>query len=434
MIAKSTIRKVVELQQKQISEVNAGVAREALSALPYVTDKPLLIGGMRGSGRTVLLSQLIRGEYPDAYYVDFADPRLAGFGAAEARKLDEMVAESGKGVLIFDNADAMAGWHPYLKEKSAQGSKVIASVSLGALRALGRRAAGAFEGGNSMEGSGAPAVRLSSAGYDESGFITYRLGLLSYTEFLELSHKSETGGEAMVNDFMARGAFPDHIRSRRPEVLLQLYSEIILRDVILRNGIRDTDAVQQLALHLIANSGNFVSANALRAKLGVKAVSSVAANMNLLEQAGLVGFVPLWSENPSARAVNPRKVYAADTALAQILTPSLADKTEKMFEIMLFQYLHSNGAPIYYTLAGGGCDFVVAGEEGQPAKLVQACYSGEHEPLHEKIAGLLAAMAATGLERGTVVTLNANDTLEYEEGLVEIVDADTFLGEEKNFY
>lgn len=408
MVLKAVIKSVVELQNRQIRDAGQGVLRKAAANLPYVTDHPLLIGGMRGSGRTSLLAQVLRNEYADAWYTDFADPRLAGFDAGDINKLDELIVESGKGVLLFDNIDLVDGWEEYLKDKSARGCVVIAAVSLSVL----------YD------------VDVEAESGRNNGFVTYRLSSFSYAEFLEYNHK--IGNEAMVVEFLQRGSFPEYVKTRRAETMLQLYNDIMTHDVILKNRLRDIAAVSQLALNLIACSGTFVSANGLREKLGVKAVSSVADNMNYLERAGLVSFLPVYSDQPSVRAVNPRKVMAADTALASVLYPGFGDDPNLLLEIAVYRHLLGEERQVYYMSQEGGCDFVVT-EDGRPVKLVQVCYSGEYEPMQEKTNGLLNAMRFTGLQVGTIVTLDISERIEYEAGIVEVIDADSFLGEDKSF-
>lgn len=400
MIAKSTIRSVLAAQRKQLDERPAGYPRELVANLPYIIDRPLLIGGIRGCGRSTLIGQLSRSEYAKAWHTDFSDPRLTGFDADDFRKLDELIAESGRGVLLFDEVDAAASWQEFLTQKAEVGYKIIATVSLPALR------------------------HLESSPEACERFVPLRLYPFSYNEFLESNHKG--GGENSVAEYLSRGAFPEQGKGRRPENLLKLYEEIVLRDVILRNGIRDTGALQRLTLHLMAGCGEAVSANRLRDQLRIKAVSTVTEYFEDLEQAGLISLVPVWSDSAAVRNVNPRKVYAADGAMAAVLAPELEEKPEKLFENMLFCHLQRQYDEIYYTTPQGGCDFVLA-DRGEPVALVQGCRSGEFEELQAKTEGLLAAMEMTGLRQGTIVTPGLSDKQRYEQGEVTVTDADTFL-------
>ena len=63
------------------------------------------------------------------------------------------------------------------------------------------------------------------------------------------------------------------------------------------------------------------------------------------------------------RQVNPRKVYAVDTALAAALSPEESLSRERLFATMIHNHLARKYDAIFYTPECGGCDFVVA-EEG----------------------------------------------------------------------
>ena len=119
-----------------------------------------------------------------------------------------------------------------------------------------------------------------------------------------------------------------------------------------------------VVLHLIASSGGTVTANNLREKLRIKAVSTAAEHMALAERAGLVAFVPILTDNPARQAINPRKVYAADTAMIAALSPEPQPDRDRLFETMIFNHLRRSCSSIRYTTEQGGCDFVATDSEG----------------------------------------------------------------------
>ena len=88
--------------------------RAILASMPYLTDQALLIGGVRGSGRSTLLLQMLQNDYPQAWYTDFSDARLAGFDSGDFDRLSALVAESGKGILLLDKVDYAQGWARFI--------------------------------------------------------------------------------------------------------------------------------------------------------------------------------------------------------------------------------------------------------------------------------------------------------------------------------
>ena len=391
MIPKTTLARIVARQRKNLDDRIAGMPRAILASMPYLTDQALLIGGVRGSGRSTLLLQMLQNDYPQAWYTDFSDARLAGFDSGDFDKLSALVAESGKGILLLDKVDYAQGWARFIGSKLAEGIKVVATVSLDTLLAVQQ----ARQEGTDLQLAGSAAAQ-----------------------------------EAVVSaSLFIRGAFPECCRPGRTASLLSLYDLIVNRDVLIAKGVRDRVTLCRIALFLLTATGGGVTANAVRNQLKVKSVSTVTEHMEHLERAGLVAFVPILGTTSGRQAVNPRKVYAVDTALAAALSPEESLSRERLFATMIHNHLARKYDAIFYTPECGGCDFVVA-EEGFIAGCIQACYDGDDPDLMQmKIEGLSEAMRQGGQRRGLIVTLGRSERIPVEEGEIEIIDADTFLSE-----
>lgn len=415
MIPKSTLAKIVLKQRKGLEDRNSGQLRHILSTMPYLTNRALLIGGVRGSGRNTLLLQMLENDYPQAWYTDFSDARLAGFDSGDFIKLSALIAESGKGILLLDKLDQAQGWVPFVTEKLAEGIKVVATVSLDTMLAVQR-------GQQAM----AAGEWLVEDPLQVSQYIIRKVGLFSYSEFLEATHKR--GGEEAVEEYLLRGAFPECCKPGRTASLLSLYDLIVNRDVLIAKGVRDRVTLARIALHLLTATGTGVTANAIRNQLKVKAVSTVTEHMEHLERAGLVSFVPILGTTPGRQAVNPRRVYAVDTAMAIALSLDELSR-ESLFSTLIYNHIANQYDSICYTSEQGGCDFVASGD-GLLTLCVQACWEADDpDLLQNKIDGLRAAMALTGVQRGVIVTLNRSERISVDEGEIEIVEADAFLSE-----
>lgn len=415
MIPKSTLAKIVLKQRKGLEDRNSGQLRHMLPTMPYLTDRALLIGGVRGSGRSTLLLQMLENDYPQAWYTDFSDARLAGFDSGDFIKLSALIAESGKGILLLDKLDQAQGWVPFVTEKLAEGIKIVATVSLDTMLAVQR-------GQQAM----AAGEWLVEDPLQVSQYIIRKVGLFSYSEFLEATHKR--GGEEAVEEYLLRGAFPECCKPGRTASLLSLYDLIVNRDVLIAKGVRDRVTLARIALYLLTATDTGVTANAIRNQLKVKAVSTVTEHMEHLERAGLVSFVPILGTTPGRQAVNPRRVYAVDTAMAIALSLDELSR-ESLFSTLIYNHIANQYDSICYTSEQGGCDFVASGE-GLLTLCVQACWEADDpDLLQNKIDGLRAAMALTGVQRGVIVTLNRSERISVDEGEIEIVEADAFLSE-----
>lgn len=455
MIAKTVIAQVVEKQLASLDERPSGQSRRLLGNMPYLADQAILLGGIRGAGRSTLLLQLMRSEYPQAWYTDFEDPRLVGFEAADFSRLRALIRESGRGVVLLDKVDGGQEWPAFVADLLDSGIKVVATVSLDTLLAVDAARAGAAAGQKEREalrqklpgrrpsaraasgralsvtGSG---LRTKRSRFDGEALeslcdrlITMRVDPFSYPEFLEATHKR--GGETSIQDYMQRGGFPELLKSTRSETLYGVYEKIVSRDVLLAKGVRDRTALLRIALQLFSSNGEGVTANMLRKELKIKAVSTVTEHMEHLERAGLFSYLPLWSDNPARQYVNPRRVYAADTALCSALTLKKTPDHEKMLATLIHNHLRSRYEALFYLDGEERCDFVAV-REGRPTLCVQVCYEGEDpDTLQERAEALIRARALTGAPRSVIVTLESAGRVTVGEHEVETVDADAFLSE-----
>ncbi len=408
MISKQLIRKVIESQSSGIQQRSPGVRREALSSMPYLTTQALIITGPYRCGRTTVMLQLLNEDYPEAWYVNFDDPRLYGFDGDDFDKLDDLITESGKGVLFFDKIDAVRGWQEYIARKVDQEFKVVASATLSPHSlAIGQ-----------MPLKGKAVIR--------------EVYPFSFGEYLNITHKGAS--ESALSEYMSRGGFPDNMPSGGnlngngyDNAVRQLLTEGINRDVIIKNGIRDTTTLRRVAGYLLSNCTDMISANKVRNTLGIKAVSTVTEHFAALEEARIVEFIPRLA--PKAQQnVNPRRVMVTDTSfLAEATIP---DDTlqERLFANVVYLALRRKYRDIFYYAEAGICDFV-AYENGEPREVLQVAMTLDHDNFSAKVDATLAAMVHTGLKRGVIVTSGREELLDYDDKVIEVVEAYSYISQ-----
>lgn len=62
---------------------------------------------------------------------------------------------------------------------------------------------------------------------------------------------------------MQYGGFPEYLKTPFEEILVNLLDDILIRDIAVRYGIKDTRGLKRLAIFLLSNIGNLISANNL---------------------------------------------------------------------------------------------------------------------------------------------------------------------------
>jgi len=114
----------------------------------------------------------------------------------------------------------------------------------GCLPTVGKRFLSPFERINAKHGVGS---KLTGR------HLRYELLPFSYNEFLLFSNKKP--GTASFDDYLASGGFPEYLPTKNIQILQELFTDIISRDIIVRFNLRNPKLVKDIALYLISNIG-----------------------------------------------------------------------------------------------------------------------------------------------------------------------------------
>lgn len=82
MILKESLKKVVKEQRMNIESADQGIIREVLSGIDVDIPFAHIISGIRRSGKSTLLRQLLS-KLPNFYYLNFEDTRLQSFETSD---------------------------------------------------------------------------------------------------------------------------------------------------------------------------------------------------------------------------------------------------------------------------------------------------------------------------------------------------------------
>jgi hypothetical protein len=393
MILTSEISKIAELQNRTVREGGTGFRRDSLSGLPELSKHALIITGIRRCGKSTLLSQLISEKYPDAFFINFDDNRLYGFENSDFFRLDEVVAKQSGKVLMFDELQEIVGWERYVRQKLDENYKVIITGSNASLlsRELGTKLTGRH--------------------------ISRELFPYSYSEFIFAA--SIKADQKSLTEYLELGGFPEYINTRNSEILSQLFDDIIIRDIVVRYGVRDIKNLQRLALYLISNIGKPVTGSKLKKVFGIASTSTIMEYFSHFESAYLFQFIPKFSYSAKAQLINPRKVYAVDNGLIGANSNSFSEDRGRKLENAVFNYLRLSNREIFYFLEDEECDFIVF-NKGRKPSAIQVCYDLTQENLTRELKGLYKAMNFFGLKEGVIITMGQKERFR-NNGLIAMV-------------
>ena len=129
MLLKAELARIADLQDRLNKSGEKGLLRDSLYTMPALSKHAIIITGIRRCGKSTLLNQLISERYPDAFFLNFSDNRLYGFENSDFSRLDEIIAESGKRDLFFDELQEVKGWERYVRQKLDEKFHVVITGS-----------------------------------------------------------------------------------------------------------------------------------------------------------------------------------------------------------------------------------------------------------------------------------------------------------------
>ena len=394
MITIDDLQAVADKQRKTEELRSEGLMRNVNVNDDILDTHALILTGVRRCGKSTVMTQRIRRKQMPWFYMKFDAPQLVSLELSDSARLDKVVEQSGAHRLFLDEIHELDGWELYVLEKLDEGFRVC------------------------VTGSNASLLKGERASKLTGRHVSVELFPFSYTEFLAFTKKKK--GRTSVEEYLEIGGFPRYVQTREESHLMELFDDIVYRDVIVRHGIREVGAVERLAAYLSENPGCRFSATRMLKPLGVSNASTVTHWCDWFEDAYLFFFVPKYCDSERAQLVNPRKTYCVDTGLLQVVSTRLVFNDALRFENLVFLALRRSFRDIYYHDDGGECDFIAV--RRHPVVLdVQACVELTSDALERELSGVRSAMARFELDEGWIVTLGQSDVYQVPEGTVRIV-------------
>jgi len=395
MIPEVQIREVFEYQKQSLSTQDTGTQRELLNQVDITDSHVKIISGIRRCGKSTLLLQLMK-KNGSTKYLSFEDPRLSGFEVNDFFKLEKIFENENidNPIYFFDEIQNVPGWEKFIRILHDKKTKVVISGSNASLLSK--------ELGSSLTGRQ----------------LSYELYPFSYTEYLV--NKSEIKGIDSFSRFMTHGGFPEYIESHNQEIHIQLFNDLIYRDIVVRHGIRNASVVKDMGIYLASNIGKEFSYNNLAKTFDLGSVNTVLSYISFFVDAYLLFTIPQFSFSLVKQAKNPKKIYSIDSGLAGNLSLSFSKDKGRLLENLVFVELKRRGGDIFYFRKSGECDFITS-QNGQVTNAIQVCYDLNQDNWQRETSGLLEAMEAVNQSTGLILTYDQTDTFTYDEKVINVM-------------
>lgn len=395
-------------QSKEIenSDKKLSVRRTSVEIPSALNEFARIITGIRCSGKSTFVNQDFFKTDRNAFYLNFDDPALYSFSASDFAILEEAIERfqnenKGSKAVYFDEIQVVEGWEVFVNSQLRKGNLVTVTGSNASLLS--------YELGTRLTGR----------------HLDYELFPFNFDEYCKL-RKCDKTSESFKH-FLEEGGFPEYLIYNRTDILKRLFEDILMRDVIVRYGIKDVRSVKMLSVYLASNCGNLITGSKLSAQLGLKTTATILEYLSFLEQCYLFFFVPKFNYSAKAQSVNPKKVYCIDTGMIQNVTLSINTDMGRVFENAVFIELRRRTKNIwYYSEAAFECDFLY-GRNVVPENAVQVCYELTSENKEREVRGLVETCKKFPGVKPLIVTFNQNDKISYGGMIVEAVPAVEFF-------
>lgn len=243
-----------------------------------------------------------------------------------------------------------------------------------------------------------------------------------------------TNSFVLTDDYLRNGGYPEVVASRQltRSYLDTLFDSIIWKDVAKRHHVRNVTDLNNLAIYLVSNFCNSVSANDLTTELGFSSVNTTKKYMDYLHEPYLFYYLSRYNNKLKLMKKAPRKVYVVDNGFVASKAFSLSDNLGRLLENQVFIELVRRGYDVektmfyYRSRNDKEVDFVLR-KGTQIERLVQVCYDMS-SPKTEKreVDSIVECAGELKCDNLVIVTNKDKRTIEKDCYKIEVVPISEF--------
>lgn len=397
--------------------LNQRKERDELLSRPYLTRRNnqdadvflnshliKLITGPRRVGKSTQALLMLRNR--NFAYLNFdSQPLLDAWDAdLVLRMLDDVYP--GYEYLLLDEVQNLNAWDMWVSELFRLGKNLV------------------------ITGSNAKMLSSEMATVLTGKYLQIKMLPFSLEEFFDwhnfdihrLNNEHLTDSLVLMDDYMRNGGYPEVVISRQltRSYLDTLFDSIVWKDVARRYNVRNVTDLNNLALYLVSNFCNLVSANALTEDLGFSSVNTTKKYMDYLHETYLFYYLPRYNNKLKLMQKSPRKVYVVDNGFVTSKAFSMSDNLGRLLENQVFVELIRRGydtdKSIFYYRSRNDkeVDFVLR-NGNHIERLIQICYDISNPKTEKREIDSLIECAGE-LNCNNLVIVTNNDKRIIEKG------------------
>ncbi|MCL5930477.1 MAG: ATP-binding protein [Candidatus Thermoplasmatota archaeon] len=411
MLGRYTINLVVADQIRELDSRRTTVRRSLFyRSVSHSGSSALIVKGIRRTGKSTLMKQIMVEKYPDAfYYVNFDDDRLAGFSTEDFQSLMEVFLDlfGRRRAIFLDEIQNVKGWELFVNRLLREGYTVY------------------------ITGSSANLLSKELGTHLTGRHTDLELYPFSFFEFLtakglrpnRLDYQSTEGRvniEKMFREYMHRGGMPEAVIYNNESVLRQIVLDIIQRDILGRYSILKLNELKMISRFLISNAGKEITYRSISRNFGISE-HTVQKYIEYLGETYVIFEVKRYDRKIKVLEKNPRKIYCVDNGIITSNIPSLPNGEGALLENLVAVHLKRIGKEAYYfrDRNGSEADFYIPGT----GEILQVCYDLNDRSAKRELIGLERAARYLRPKNAVILTYNQEREIHIEDLNVSVKPA-----------
>ena len=253
-------------------------------------------------------------------------------------------------------------------------------------------------------------------------------------DLYKLKPEDITNSFVLTDDYLRNGGYPEVVASRQltRSYLDTLFDSIIWKDVAKRHNVRNVTDLNNLAMYLVSNFCNPVSANDLTTELGFSSVNTTKKYMDYLHEPYLFYYLSRYNNKLKLMKKAPRKVYVVDNGFVASKAFSLSDNLGRLLENQVFIELVRRGYDVektmfyYRSRNNKEVDFVLR-KGTKIERLVLVCYDMSNPKTEKReVDSIVECAGELKCDNLVIVTNNDKRTIEKDSYKIDVVPISEF--------
>lgn len=409
--------------------LNQRKERDELLSRPYLTRRTnqdenvllnsqliKLITGPRRVGKSTQALLMLRNK--NFAYLNFDNQPLLDAWDANLvmRMLDDVYP--GYEYLLLDEVQNLEAWDLWVSELYRMGKNLV------------------------ITGSNAKMLSSEMATVLTGKYLQIEMLPFSMEEFFDwhklnlnvMQPEQQAEANALTDDYMQNGGYPEVVASRSlvRSYLDTLFDSIIWKDVAKRHNVRNITDLNNLAMYLVSNFCNPLSANELSEELGFSSTNTTKKYMDYLHEPYLFYYLSRYNNKLKLMKKAPRKVYVVDNGFVAAKAFAVSENLGRLLENQVFVELIRRGydtdkTMFYYRSRNDKeVDFVLR-KGAKIERLVQVCYDMSRPKTEKReVDSIVECAGELKCSHLTIVTRDEERSIEKAGYTIEILPISKF--------